>query len=120
MNDSESAAPALVRDRARNLRKSSTSAEHRPWMRLRNRQLHSFKFRRQQPIGQYVVDFLCSGARLVIKLDGGWHAKDLKAIEDGHRTAYLQSQGYTVVRSWNNKVTEDIRGVLERIAEHHF
>jgi len=120
MNDSDGAAPALVRDRARSLRKSNTPAEHKLWRRLRKRQLHGFKFRRQQPIGQYIVDFLCLEARLVIELDGGWHAEDLKAIEDGHRSAYLQSQGYTVVRFWNNEVTEDMRGVVERIAEHLF
>ena len=120
MKDSDSAAPALVRDHARNLRRSSTSAEHKLWMRLPNRQLHGLRFRRQQPIGQYIVDFLCSEAHLVIELDGGWHAEELKAIEDGHRTAYLQSQGYTVVRFWNNEMTEDMRRVLERIAEHLF
>jgi very-short-patch-repair endonuclease len=120
MNDSDSTAPALVRDRARSLRKSSTPAEHKLWGRLRNRQLHGAKFRRQYQIGQYIVDFFCLEARLVIELDGGWHAEDLKRIEDEHRTAYLQSQGYTVLRFWNNEITEDIRRVSQRIAEHLF
>jgi very-short-patch-repair endonuclease len=89
-------------------------------MRLRNRQVHGFKFRRQQPIGQYIVDFLCLEARLIIELDGGWHADDLKRSADEHRTAYLQSQEYTVLRFWNNEVTADTRAVLQRIAEHLF
>ena len=82
MNDSDGAAPALVRDRARGLRRSSTPAEQKLWMRFRNRQLHGFKFRRQQPIGQYIADFLCLEARLVIELDGGWHAEDLRRTRD--------------------------------------
>jgi very-short-patch-repair endonuclease len=120
MNDSDVPAPVLSRDRARSLRKSSTPAEHKLWMRLRNRQLDGVKFRRQQPIGQYVVDFFCLEARLVIELDGGWHGEDLKRVEDEQRTAYLESQGYLVMRFWNNEVTEDNRGVLERIAERLF
>jgi very-short-patch-repair endonuclease len=99
-------------------RRSSTAAEHKLWMHLRNRQLHGAKFRRQHPISQYIVGFFCLEARLVIELDGGWHGEDLKRIADEQRTAYLQSQGYIVLRFWNNEVTGDIRGVLRRIAEH--
>jgi very-short-patch-repair endonuclease len=120
MKDSDGTGPLLVRDRARSLLRSSTPAEHKLWMRLRNRQLHNFKFRRQQPIGQYIVDFFFLERRLVVELEGGWHAEDVKQIEDEHRTAYLQSQGYTVLRFWNNEITEDIRNVLQRIGEHLF
>src|SRR5712691_11799536 len=113
MNDADSSAPALVRDRARTLRRSSTPVEQKLWMRLRNRQLHGAKFRRQHPIGQYIVDFFCLEARLVIELDGGWHGEESKRIEDEHRAAFLQSHGYTVLRFWNNELTDDIRGVLQ-------
>jgi very-short-patch-repair endonuclease len=89
-------------------------------MRLRYRRLHGAKFRRQNPIGQYIVDFFCLEARLVIELDGGWHPEDVKRIEDERRTEYLQSQGYTVLRFWNNEITEDIRKALQRITEHLF
>jgi very-short-patch-repair endonuclease len=120
MNDSDGSAPVLARDRAQSLRRSSTPIEHKLWMRLRNRQLHGFKFRRQHPIGKYIVDFFCLEARLVIELDGGWHAEDAKQSMDEYRTAYLHSQGYTVLRIWNNEVTENLRGVLQRIAEPLF
>jgi adenine-specific DNA-methyltransferase len=87
---------------------------------LRNRRLHGAKFRRQHPIGQYIVDFFCLEARLVIELDGGWYGEESKRIADEHRAAFLQSQGYTVLRFWNNEVTGDIREVLQRIAQHLF
>jgi adenine-specific DNA-methyltransferase len=113
-------AAELTRDRARSLRRSITPAERKLWMRLRNRQLHGAKFRRQHPIGQYIVDFFCLEARLVVELDGSWHADDLKRTQDEHRTAYLQNQGCTVLRFWNNEVTADVTSVLQRIAEHLF
>lgn len=120
MNDSEGFGLSLVRDRARSLRRSTTPAEHKLWMPLPNRQLHGAKFRRQHPVGPYIVDFFCLEARLVIELDGGWHGEKSKRIADEHRAAFLQSQGYTVQRFWNNEVTADISEVLQRIAHHLF
>jgi len=89
-------------------------------MRLRNRQLHGAKFRRQHPIGQYIVDFFCLEAHLVVEFDGGWHAEDLRRSRDEHRTVYIQGQGYRVLCFWNNEVTADVTGVLQRIAEPLF
>ena len=118
MNHPEGPAPALARDRARRLRKSNTPAEHKLWMRLRNRQFHGAKFRRQYPIGPYIVDFCCLESRLVIELDGGWHNEGLQRMEDEQRTVYLQTQGYTVLRFWNTEIIKDVRAILPQIAEH--
>jgi very-short-patch-repair endonuclease len=101
--------------RARQLRLSQTEVEKRLWYRIRSRQIEACKFRRQAVIGRYIVDFACFERQLVIELDGGQHASMVEA--DLKRTAWLNSQGYTVLRFWNNDVIENIEGVLERIAE---
>jgi very-short-patch-repair endonuclease len=99
--------------RARRLRKEATEAEIRLWSRLRKKQLDGFRFRRQQPIGPYVVDFYCPEARLIIELDGGQHAE--REAEDAARTAWLEAQGYRVVRFWNNDTLSNTEGVLTMI-----
>ena len=98
---------------ARKLRKSPTEAEKRFWNRVRARQLDGFGFRRQAPIGDYVVDFVCAEAKLVVELDGGQH--DQQGDADAVRAAWLESKGYQVVRFWNNEVFENMDGVLERL-----
>jgi very-short-patch-repair endonuclease len=103
------------RDRARGLRQSMTDAEHTLWYRLRNRQLQGCKFRRQHDIGPYIADFVCAEAMLVVELDGGQHAEQV--VYDTRRTAYLQSQGYRVLRFWDNDVLKDIESVLEVVWE---
>jgi adenine-specific DNA-methyltransferase len=85
------------------------------WSKLRNRQLAGFKFRRQQPIGRFVVDFVCLEHRLVIELDGGQHAMQLP--DDQARTQYLNIEGYRVLRFWNNQVLQEVDSVLEVIDE---
>ncbi len=100
---------------ARVLRRHSTDAERVLWRHLRNRQLKGKKFRRQAPIGPYVVDFVCHEARLVVEVDGGQHAQ--ARDRDQARDAWLRSQGYRVLRFWNNEVLRNTQGVLERIAE---
>ena len=100
---------------ARNLRKDSTIQERRLWNLLKNRQFHNLKFKRQVPIGNYIVDFMCSELKLVIELDGGQHNEDENIKYDENRTKYLNSQGYTVLRFWNNDVYTNINGVLEEI-----
>ncbi len=97
-------------ERARNLRKSMTKAETLLWSRLRNRGLEGFRFRRQHPIGNYVVDFVCEGERLVVELDGGQHAT--RNLANEARTHWLQQQGYRVIRFWNNDVLQNLEGVL--------
>lgn len=100
-------------DRARRLRRDQTDVEKKLWSHLRDRQLDGWKFRRQVPIDQYVVDFLCVDARLVVELDGGQHA----AERDMQRTRKIEACGYLVIRFWNNDVLTNIDGVLLRIFE---
>src|SRR3954454_7363945 len=87
--------------RARSLRRSSTRAELLLWRRLRDRQLCSCKFVRQEPIGPYYVDFVCREPRLIVEVDGGQHADN---PADRKRDAFLSALGYRVVRVWNNEV----------------
>ena len=95
--------------RARELRSNPTDAERRLWTQLRQRQLGGFRFRRQQPIGTYVVDFFCSEAALIIEIDGGQHDASER---DAARTRWLEARGYRVLRFWNNEVLANIEGVL--------
>ncbi|MGE3317484.1 MAG: endonuclease domain-containing protein [Planctomycetaceae bacterium] len=101
------------RDLARSMRKQPPEAEAFAWSRLRNRRFHEFKFRRQVPIGNFVVDFLCLDRRLIIELDGGQHT--LRRSEDQARTAWLESQGFRVIRFWNFEVLDDWDTVAEVI-----
>ncbi len=100
---------------ARQLRRNQTDAEKRLWMALRNRQICQLKFRRQVPIGRYIADFVCFENKLIIELDGGQHADAENYDEE--RTVWLQSQGFVVVRFWNNDVMSNMEGVLMRIVE---
>ena len=100
---------------SKRLRRDETDAERKLWMRLRDRQMNGAKFRRQQPIGRYIVDFFCSECRLVIELDGGHHADQIQA--DKRRTELLNKAGYRVLRFWDNEVLTSIDAVLERIAD---
>jgi len=99
--------------KARNLRVASTDVERLLWTHLRGRHLGNFKFRRQQPIVGYIVDFVCVQTRLVVELDGGQHAEH--AAQDAHRTAMLEKNGFRVVRFWNDDVLKNLEGVLEEI-----
>ena len=98
---------------ARNLRKDSTEAEKILWQKLRNKQLEGFKFRRQQIIGRYIVDFVNFERKLVIELDGSQHAVEKE--KDWKRDHWLQTQGFEVLRYWNNEIFENLEGVLEVI-----
>jgi very-short-patch-repair endonuclease len=98
---------------ARNLRKRQTRAEHFLWRQLRARQLREVKFRRQVPVGYYIVDFVSFEKKIIIELDGGQHAET--AARDAARDAWLQSRGYKVLRFWDNEVFQNLEGVLEII-----
>jgi len=98
---------------ARELRKQMTEAEARLWYYLRARRFEGVKFRRQQVIEPYIVDFVCYEARLIIEADGGQHAD--KKPSDDDRTAFLNRLGYTVLRFWNDEILNDTDAVLERI-----
>ena len=98
---------------ARALRISSTDAENLLWRQLRRKQFTGLKFRRQQPIDNYVVDFVCFEKRVVVEVDGGQHA--LEREKDVEREGYLIRNGFKVLRFWNNEVLQNIDGVLEVI-----
>ena len=102
-----------IRQKAKQLRRNSTDVEKYLWAKIRNRQLENWKFRRQLPVGHYIVDFACSELRLIIEIDGGQHAEQV--LYDLRRTRFLQSKGYQVIRFWNNEVLENIEGVLEAL-----
>jgi very-short-patch-repair endonuclease len=97
---------------ARRLRKASTDTERHLWRHLRDRQMEGFKFRRQHPIGRYVVDFVNLGKKVIVELDGGQHALD---PGDKIRDEWLRSEGYKVLRFWNNEALNNMEGVLETI-----
>jgi len=103
----------MVSERARQLRRNSTDAERKLWAQLRNSQLDGCKFRRQQPIGFYVADFVCERVKLIVELDGGQHADAIEA--DARRTAYLNQRGYRVRRFWNIDVMSNVEGVVTDI-----
>ena len=98
---------------AKNLRKNSTDAERILWQQLRAKQLFGKKFRRQQPIKNYIVDFVSFEKRVIIELDGGQHAEYTQ--KDHERDRILSEDGFTVLRFWNNEVLENLDGVLEKI-----
>ena len=100
---------------ARTLRRQQGDAERRLWRYLRARQLSGVKFRRQQPIGSYVVDFCALDPELVIEVDGGQHME--RAVQDAQRSSYLQGCGYTVLRFWNDDVLQRTEAVLEQIGQ---
>ena len=100
-------------DFARALRVGSTDAERLVWSKLRNRQVDGWKFRRQVPLGRFIVDFLCADAKLIVELDGGQHGEALNY--DAARTKWLNENGYQVVRFWNNDVMNNIDGVLQSL-----
>jgi very-short-patch-repair endonuclease len=98
---------------ARKLRQEQTDAENLLWSHLRAYRLSRLKFRRQQPVGAYVVDFFCPDKKLIVELDGGQHQE--RVGHDEVRDAWLKSEGYTVLRYWNNEVMANLEGVLEDI-----
>ena len=98
---------------AKQLRTNQTDAERRLWYHLRAHRFMGLKFKRQKPLGPYIVDFICMERRIIIELDGGQHAEQLPY--DQHRDAWLTKQGYTVLRFWNNEVMQELEAVLEKI-----
>ncbi len=95
------------------LRHELTLAEQKLWAYLRGNKLNGVSFRRQHAIGNYIVDFCAIKRKLIIELDGSQHLEQEEY--DLERTAFLESQGYKVIRFWNNDVTNDINGVLHVI-----
>ncbi|MCJ7496888.1 MAG: endonuclease domain-containing protein [candidate division Zixibacteria bacterium] len=104
---------AKISNVVKTLRKNSTKAERMLWKNLRTKQMEGFKFRRQEPIGNYVVDFVCFEKRIVIEVDGGQHVREV--IKDKQREKWLKKQGFKILRFWNNEVLRNIEGVIEVI-----
>lgn len=100
---------------ARELRQRQTEAEKILWARLRNRQLAGVKFRRQQPIGRYIVDFVSFKNRITVEIDGGQHNERRITEKDEERTLCLKEEAYRILRFWNNEIMKNIDGVLEVI-----
>ncbi len=105
----------IAKSNAKALRKNLTEAEKLLWYRLRKKQL-GVKFRRQVPIGQYIVDFYSVESRLIIELDGGQHAET--KIYDDERIKFLENKGLTVIRYWNNQVLTETDAVIENISQY--
>jgi very-short-patch-repair endonuclease len=102
----------MASETARRLRREATDVERRLWLVLRDRRLAGYKFRRQRPIGPYVADFVSIRHRLIVEVDGSHHA-DSRA--DERRTAWLQRQGWQVIRIWNNDVSRNADAVAEHL-----
>ena len=94
-----------------------TPWEVKAWVYLRQWRGEGLHFRRQAPIGPYVVDFVCHKARLIVELDGSGHAKSEQLEHDRRRDAWLRNEGYEVVRLWNFAIDEDLTGALDHICE---
>jgi very-short-patch-repair endonuclease len=105
----------IRRAAAKKLRANTTPHERVLWRALKELPLEGTHFRRQAPIGPYVVDFFCPAKRLVIELDGGHHNEDEEAQPDRARQDWLEREGYRVVRFWNSEVSRDLNAVLEKI-----
>lgn len=100
---------------AKNMRSNMTKEEVKLWNILRAKRFYNYKFKRQVPIGNYIVDFLCKEKNLIVEIDGGQHNEKLNKIKDIKRTNYLESKGYKVIRFWNNEVWNNIEGVCSTL-----
>jgi very-short-patch-repair endonuclease len=96
----------------KNLRHRQTETETVIWSILRAKRFFGVKFKRQQPIGNYIVDFVSFEAKLIIEIDGGQHNESPTMDKDEQRTTWLKSQGFRILRFWNNEVSENLNGVL--------
>ncbi len=105
----------VAKERARTLRTAMSDAEKRLWRRLRKRQVGAYRFRRQHPLGRYIVDFVCLQARLVVEVDGGQHVE--RVHYDQKRSAWLGKHGFRVLRFWNHEVMNQTEAVMTVISE---
>jgi len=101
---------------AKVLRKDFTDTERLLWKYLRAKQMEGCKFRRQEPIGSYIVDFVCQEKRIIIEVDGGQHSVERE--KDNRRDTWFEGQGYKVLRFWDNKVLTNIKGILEVMRDY--
>lgn len=104
--------PKWQLDFAKDMRHEPTKAENLLWQMLRGKKLEGMKFRRQEPLGPYIVDFLCHDHKLIIEADGNQHAQSASDID---RDSYFESQGYRVLRFWNDEIENDCDAVAQKI-----
>ena len=107
--------PRLTVERARDLRRRLTPPEARLWVCLRRKQLAEFRFRRQHPIGPYILDFYSAAARMAVEVDGNSHDAPERMAHDARRTAWLSTQGVSVLRVGAEEVRVNLEGVLDYI-----
>jgi very-short-patch-repair endonuclease len=105
----------LANETARALRKRLTPQEVKLWAKLRELKTFGFHFRRQAPIGRYIVDFVSFRSQLIIEADGGQHRMPEGAQSDRVRDDFLQSQGFRILRFWNSDIDANLEGVMESI-----
>ena len=102
---------------SRSLRKKSTPQEILLWSRIKNRNFHNLKFRRQHVISKYIVDFICLEKKIIVELDGLQHKREKDMKYDANRNNYLKNLGFTILRFWNNEINENLEGVMLKIEE---
>jgi very-short-patch-repair endonuclease len=107
--------PSGNRALAKHMRRKMPDAEFKLWCELRNGALDGLKFRRQQPMGNYIVDFYCADAKLIVEVDGEQHSTPEHRRADAERTKWFEAQGYRVVRFWTNEVMHELEGVCAAI-----
>jgi len=100
---------------SRQLRRSSTDAEKLLWSKIRRKQIKNFQFFRQKPIGNYIADFYCKEAKLVIEIDGGQHYEDMNIENDRIRNRFLEKQGLKVIRFTNLDILKNMESVINKI-----
>ena len=103
---------------AKSLRKRTTDTEQLLWRHLRAKHFGGLKFRRQEPIGTYIVDFVCFEKKIIVELDGGQHAQPEEMQNDSMRDQWFEAQRYKVLRFWDNEVLTNTQGVLEMISKY--
>jgi very-short-patch-repair endonuclease len=103
---------------ARDLRKSATDAERRLWSKIRGKQLKEYQFYRQKNIGDYIVDFYCPAAKLIVEIDGGQHYSEANIVKDEARDKFLSDLGFRVLRFSNSDVFKNFEGVVTDIYNH--
>ena len=103
---------------AKRLRKQSTPMEIKIWRVLRSRRFEGLKFRRQCPLGKYIVDFICIEKKLIIEIDGGQHNDHQQQVYDEKRTMYFNNLGYRVFRFWNYEVSHQFDAVMDKIFDY--
>ena len=102
--------PINLTQTAKELRRNSTDAERLLWRHLKAKQFEGHKFRRQEQIGRFIVDFVCYEKKIIVEADGSQHAMEKE--KDEERTEWLNSQGFMVLRFWNHEILTNIEGVL--------